>query len=100
MHPALCRAQVYALRRLARGLSSGRDAARQGYAAALTGLLAAPDGKQQGGKDRPLLTPEGFMVLLEVCVDGPLKGGVSARRLPTAISASCLAPSLHATTSA
>ena len=35
------RAQVYALKRLARGLASGRGAARQGFALALTGALAA-----------------------------------------------------------
>ena len=33
--------QVYALKRLARGLASGRGAARQGFALALTGALAA-----------------------------------------------------------
>ncbi len=33
--------QAYALKRLARGLASGRGAARQGFALALTGSLAA-----------------------------------------------------------
>ncbi|GLC57322.1 hypothetical protein PLESTB_001211700 [Pleodorina starrii] len=59
---------VYTLRRLARGLGSSRQAARQGYATALAGLLAAV-----GGAD--CLTAPGVMVLLEVCIDGPLRGG-------------------------
>eukprot|EP00198_Chlamydomonas_reinhardtii_P000103 XP_001689438.1 predicted protein [Chlamydomonas reinhardtii] len=58
---------VYTLRRLARGLASSRQAARQGYATALAGLLA-PSAKTH-------VTPAGVMVLLEVCVDGPVKGG-------------------------
>lgn len=33
--------QTYALRRLARGVGSGRAGSRQGYATALTGLLAS-----------------------------------------------------------
>ncbi|GLI61735.1 hypothetical protein VaNZ11_004161, partial [Volvox africanus] len=56
---------VYTLRRLARGLSSSRQGARQGYATALTGLLAASR----------CLPPAGVLVLLDVCIDGPLKGG-------------------------
>ncbi len=38
---AACGRQAYALKRLARGLASGRGAARQGFALALTGALAA-----------------------------------------------------------
>ena len=40
---------VYALKRLARGLASGRDGARQGYAAALGVLLAHAAGSGGGG---------------------------------------------------
>ncbi|KAG2493575.1 hypothetical protein HYH03_008094 [Edaphochlamys debaryana] len=56
---------VYTLRRLARGLGSSRQAARQGYAAALAGLL--------GGSKA--VSPAGVLVLLEVCIDGSTKGG-------------------------
>ncbi len=70
--------QVYALRRLARGLTSSRAGARQGYATALAGLLAATGGAGPGGG--PLLGPQGMLVLLDVCLDGPVRGGVSAGR--------------------
>lgn len=40
--------QVYALRRLARGLGSGNGAARQGFALALAGALArVPDAETE-----------------------------------------------------
>ena len=58
--------QVYALRRLARGLASGRDAARQGYATALAGVLGATSA----------VAAPGALVLLEACCEGTLKGGV------------------------
>lgn len=60
---------MYALRRLARGLASGRDAARQGYATALAGVL--------GGA--VAVSAEGALVLLEACNEGSLRGTVSLR---------------------
>ncbi len=41
VRPRAC-AQTYSLRRLARGVASGRAASRQGYATALAALLGAP----------------------------------------------------------
>ncbi len=62
--------QVYSLRRLARGLASGRHSARQGFAATLSSLLAcscAVDG-------------EGLLALLDGClpVTNSMSGSVGA----------------------
>ncbi|GFR51036.1 hypothetical protein Agub_g13364, partial [Astrephomene gubernaculifera] len=56
---------VYTLRRLARGLGSSRQAARQGYATALAGLLGASG----------CVSAAGVLVLLEACNEGSMKGG-------------------------
>lgn len=60
--------QTYSLRRLARGLSSGRQGARQGFATALTMLISSCG---------PCLDAAGVMTLIEVVLDGANKGGVS-----------------------
>ncbi|KXZ41682.1 hypothetical protein GPECTOR_322g31 [Gonium pectorale] len=65
---------VYTLRRLARGLGSSRAAARQGFATALTGLLAA--GLAAPVAAGGFLAPAGVLVLLDVCLEGPSRGGV------------------------
>lgn len=44
LHPV----QTYVLRRLAKGVGSGRAASRQGYATALASLLAAAKASQAG----------------------------------------------------
>lgn len=70
----VCTLQVYALRRLARGLGSGRAASRQGFSTALASLLA---GSVDGGQ-KLVGVPE-LMVLLEGSLEatGSGKGGVS-----------------------
>ncbi len=51
----LVRAQAYVLKRLVRGLGSGRQGARQGFALALTALLGA----------RPSLSPASVLELMD-----------------------------------
>ncbi|MEW5313413.1 MAG: hypothetical protein WDW38_004984 [Sanguina aurantia] len=63
---------TYSLRRLARGLSSGRQGARQGFATALTMLISSCG---------PCLDAAGVMTLIEVVLDGANKGGDAKDRL-------------------
>lgn len=73
---------VYTLRRLARGLGSGRAASRQGFAAALAALLGSASGagssdKKRGGAAAGLLGVPELMILLDGCMEatGSGKGG-------------------------
>lgn len=63
--------QAYGLRRLARGLGSSREGARQGFAAAFASLLAVADG---------LLDVDGAVALLEGCLEitNSMKASVSS----------------------
>ena len=66
--------QVYGLRRLARGLGSSRQGARQGFATALTLVLQQ---QPQPG----CVQADDVIVLLESCLEAgaSLKGGVRGR---------------------
>ena len=67
--------QAYALKRLARGLASGRGAARQGFALALTGALAA----------LPAVPVAPVLDLLDAALDAP--NSMKARALHSALAA-------------
>eukprot|EP00955_Chlamydomonas_euryale_P001723 19364-Chlamydomonas_euryale.AAC.1 len=78
-------AQIYALRRLVRGLGSGRAGARQGFATALALLLSRQGGPADstaaaaaapgasaaalGGNAPSFVGPREVLVLLDVCLD-------------------------------
>lgn len=67
---------IYALRRLVRGLGSGREGARQGFATALT-LLLSKEG--QPAASSTFMDAEDVMILIETCleVSSTVKAGVS-----------------------
>jgi len=79
--------QAYGLKRLARGLASSRQGARQGFAAALAATLshsaaAAAKGVQQQQKpalQRAFVSAAGVLALLDACLEvtGSMKGAVS-----------------------
>jgi hypothetical protein len=78
--------QGYGLKRLARGLASSRQGARQGFAAALAATLAhsaaAVTGaaqQQQLAVQRPFVSAAGVLALLNACLEvtGSMKGTVS-----------------------
>jgi hypothetical protein len=64
-------AQAYALKRLARGLASGRGAARQGFALALAGALAA----------LPTVPVRAVLDLLEAVLGAPASAKARVRLL-------------------
>lgn len=73
---------MYALRRLARGLGSGRAGARQGFATALALLLGAQvEGSSEDGGTPVQLFVDGsdVLVLLDTCLEasGTMKASVS-----------------------
>ena len=79
--PAAFLPQVYALRRLVRGLGSGRQGARQGFATALSLLISSQRGA--GGSKAapgPLFVDAGdVLTLLDTCLEAgaSMKAGVS-----------------------
>jgi hypothetical protein len=77
-HLCSCAAQTYCLRRLAKGLGSSRDASRQGFATALTAVLAAASNRSSGAG--AVLGCQEGLTLLDKCIEsagGSAKGGVS-----------------------
>jgi len=82
---------TYGLRRLARGLASGRAGARQGFAVALAAVLAAaaaagppPAPASPAAPARPLaVDARGVLALLDASLEvtGSMKASVSVRRL-------------------
>lgn len=73
---------IYALRRLVRGLGSGRDGARQGFATALTLLLSQQAEHGHTNSPHVFMEADDVLILIETCLEtsSTIKAGVSARK--------------------
>lgn len=88
--------QAYGLKRLARGLASSRQGARQGFAAALAATIAhsaaAASSIPAGRLQRPFVSAAGVLALLDACLEvtGSMKGTVSVLTSLHAYHAACV----------
>jgi hypothetical protein len=79
LHAPAYPSQVYALRRLVRGLGSGRQGARQGFATALS-LLLSKQADQHSHHGGPFVDAGDVLILIDSCLEAgsSMKAGVSA----------------------